>query len=198
MPGVGFQSTHPYRVWLSFFDGIQRYIMFQSTHPYRVWLVVDAEDGIVIIVSIHTPIQGVTRGGNLQDTELQFQSTHPYRVWLPCTFSSTPSAVFQSTHPYRVWPLMVSFAWLLHPFQSTHPYRVWRLFHSSRTDQKCFNPHTHTGCDAYDDGDAVIFKVSIHTPIQGVTSGGSVNIDWGDGFNPHTHTGCDIHDRAAG
>ena len=32
-----------------------------------------------------------------------------------------------------------------------------------------FNPHTHTGCDAYDLTKHIIVDVSIHTPIQGVT-----------------------------
>ena len=33
----------------------------------------------------------------------------------------------------------------------------------------CFNPHTHTGCDKTLSPISICFKVSIHTPIQGVT-----------------------------
>ena len=35
-----FQSTHPYRVWLSFTHAPLSQNRFQSTHPYRVWLVI--------------------------------------------------------------------------------------------------------------------------------------------------------------
>ena len=34
-------------------------------------------------------------------------------------------------------------------------------------------------------------RVSIHTPIQGVTLNVVVSGQDKDGFNPHTHTGCD-------
>ena len=35
---------------------------------------------------------------------------------------------------------------------------------------KCFNPHTHAGCDEINPGTHDIIDVSIHTPTQGVTS----------------------------
>ena len=76
-----------------------------------------------------------------------------------------------------------------------------------------FNPHTHTGCDVAYIHIAIDVEVSIHTPIQGVTSQlaritelyfvsihtpiqGVTGVGEGSQaspvcFNPHTHTGCD-------
>ena len=55
-----FQSTHPYRVWPTAFSFEQALSKFQSTHPYRVWPVHTYISITDILVSIHTPIQGVT------------------------------------------------------------------------------------------------------------------------------------------
>ena len=55
----------------------------------------------------------------------------------------------------------------------------------------CFNPHTHAGCDHFSQiVQSECFKVSIHTPTQGVTPNFSL-INDKKGFNPHTHAGCD-------
>ena len=143
-----FQSTHPYRVWLPPLSQLTLLQQFQSTHPYRVWhhpraqrhslrrfnphthtgcdVVLVAICFLVAQVSIHTPIQGVTRccpypprlfpvsihtpiqGVTLMSytkmSYLQFQSTHPYRVWQGAALILHVSFQFQSTHPYRVWP----------------------------------------------------------------------------------------------
>ena len=37
------------------------------------------------------------------------------------------------------------------------------------SDQECFNPHTHAGCDRMEILENVLSIVSIHTPTQGVT-----------------------------
>ena len=55
-----------------------------------------------------------------------------------------------------------------------------------------FNPHTHKGCDAFDrPEDADLFRISIHTPIKGVTLSPGLPINNSSYFNPHTHKGCD-------
>ena len=77
-------------------------------------------------VSIHTPTQGVTLSSHRVDDHYQFQSTHPRRVWHSLVFPFDKTKEFQSTHPRRVWPEM----------QAKH--YPW--------------------------------KVSIHTPTQGVTT----------------------------
>ena len=78
---------------------------------------------------------------------------------------------------------------------------------------KSFNPHTHTGCDCFVVGSIppdrvsihtpiqgvtllsyallLNFFVSIHTPIQGVTPYTMHGFYPSPRFNPHTHTGCD-------
>ena len=120
-------------------------------------------------VSIHTPIQGVTNIRLGLYGKRKFQSTHPYRVWLLNAVISASKEAFQSTHPYRVWPDLFLFRQII-----------------------CgFNPHTHTGCDAAADQAAASAAVSIHTPIQGVTSLAFVSLSRFSCFNPHTHTGCD-------
>ena len=80
--------------------------------------------------------------------------------------------------------------------------------------RNCFNPHTHAGCDVFKKKNYNEIGVSIHTPTQGVTSGGSYHIQIRrvsihtptqgvtvipsvipaviPGFNPHTHAGCDF------
>ena len=84
---------------------------------------------------------------------------------------------------------------------------------------KCFNPHTHAGCDTIKILRKWILRVSIHTPTQGVTPstiedeypyGVSIhtptqgvtlfkmeNSESCNCFNPHTHAGCDCR-RDAG
>ena len=54
-------------------------------------------------------------------------------------------------------------------FQSTHPRRVWRLHMIMSIFHWCFNPHTHAGCDIRATEYLQRWKVSIHTPTQGVT-----------------------------
>ena len=56
-----FQSTHPRRVWQLKSERIVIHTKFQSTHPRRVWLLIDRFDGRFLLVSIHTPTQGVTK-----------------------------------------------------------------------------------------------------------------------------------------
>ena len=76
-----FQSTHPRRVWLFIIKTGIEYEKFQSTHPRRVWLIlidlpltwvrfnphthagcdtVKRHCALNLLVSIHTPTQGVT------------------------------------------------------------------------------------------------------------------------------------------
>ena len=89
---------------------------------------------------------------------------------------------------------------------------MWLLFWGWLHELICFNPHTHTGCDALYKVCYNNTEVSIHTPIQGVTiAPGKIEAPsafqsthpyrvwrwkiisswWCWSFNPHTHTGCD-------
>ena len=165
-------------------------------------------------VSIHTPTQGVTLWVVLPDVILEFQSTHPRRVWLSSVCMRMDLIPFQSTHPRRVW-LFHSFLFSFELFVSIHtPTQgvtsskvISRLLYNVSihtptqgvtecrflltTPQKCFNPHTHAGCDianSYTSSLHYSFQsthprrvwphyryrfyfchVSIHTPTQGVT-----------------------------
>ena len=78
---------------------------------------------------------------------------------------------------------------------------------------RCFNPHTHAGCDINRPPSKLQHNVSIHTPTQGVTvvryclwlvicfnphthagcdKGAMRWVDNNVSFNPHTHAGCDV------
>ena len=61
-------------------------------------------------------------------------------------------------------------------FQSTHPHGVRQRLFYIRHYRDCFNPRTHTGCDA--------LSLTLDCP-------------W-TCFNPRTHTGCDIFFSASG
>ena len=76
-------------------------------------------------------------------------------------------------------------------FQSTHPRRVWLIDIIIKIISKCFNPHTHAGCDIEKQHAQGKMTVSIHTPTQGVTSICSWSSTKAVSFNPHTHAGCD-------
>ena len=144
----------------------------------------------LVIVSIHTPTQGVTTSIMYPAQASQFQSTHPRRVWLFIIKTGIEYEKFQSTHPRRVWPRRTACCF-------------WK---------KCFNPHTHAGCDVCEWRCFVYACVSIHTPTQGVTFlSGTERYSSGFqsthprrvwlrlilvrlqllSFNPHTHAGCD-------
>ena len=79
-------------------------IGFQSTHPRRVWLPKLGKRQIICLrFNPHThegcDFAKVFLGSN---TAL-FQSTHPRRVWLKPLVFITLCLKFQSTHPRRVW-----------------------------------------------------------------------------------------------
>ena len=121
-------------------------------------------------VSIHTPIQGVTFLFQCT-SEDDWVSIHtPIQGVTLCTCASTLYIRFQSTHPYRVWHKDDFCKLWAKMFQSTHPYRVWRCKSFEYLCNLCFNPHTHTGCDARQ----YSYRNCSHS------------------FNPHTHTGCDV------
>ena len=112
------QGVTPFQIY------IEPQLRFQSTHPRRVWLrtaiISNSMTGFnphthagcdlsstklfsSLIVSIHTPTQGVTNCRFRKITTSKFQSTHPRRVWLCLQWRFCCDCSFQSTHPRRVW-----------------------------------------------------------------------------------------------
>ena len=79
-------------------------------------------------VSIHTPTKGVTQDCVICKRSDMFQSTHPRRVWRFIILNKlTPINVSIHTPTKGV----------------THGWsNEWWYY-------RCFNPHTHEGCDAY-------------------------------------------------
>ena len=103
-----------------------------------------------------------------------FQSTHPHGVRLLSASLILINTEFQSTHPHGVRPPPTEHDRGIRRFQSTHPHGVRRKARPSHARRDpCFNPRTHTGCDAICRSAAAYRK----------------------SFNPRTHTGCDYHLR---
>ena len=131
----------------------------------------------LVIVSIHTPTQGVTAATIFCSEFNKFQSTHPRRVW---RCYSILQCVRQSFNPHT------------HAGCDSSPLRSYISSHR-------FNPHTHAGCDMMWCG-RMIYRaefqsthprrvwqgdlnekfaervVSIHTPTQGVTTYGYIAV----------------------
>ena len=57
--------------------------------------------------------------------------------------------------------------------------------------QGYFNPHTREGCDIEQGLERCMMRISIHTPVKGVTSLEGKSRDEIIHFNPHTREGCD-------
>ena len=123
----------------------------------------------LVIVSIHTPTQGVTTSIMYPAQASQFQSTHPRRVWPFCTFAMCSEYVSIHT-PTQGVTRDILMMLITKMFQSTHPRRVWLSSTNREGGEVSFNPHTHAGCD--------LKNISI--------------LRFPKSFNPHTHAGCDL------
>ena len=146
----------------------------------------------LVIVSIHTPTQGVTflyicnvfricfnphthagcdpKCRTFMKPIIKFQSTHPRRVWHWCfCFPLCGIFLFQSTHPRRVWRHLPQLIPVIRVFQSTHPRRVW---HRQKFGKSGTGVSIHTPTQGVTKVYEILGrfkKVSIHTPTQGVT-----------------------------
>ena len=104
--------------------------MFQSTHPRRVWLWFLSLAGCCMVVSIHTPTQGVTC------------FCHQTKATSAC-FNPHTHAGCDSFH---VPPQLDKHISIHTPTQG-----VTVLPGYSSEPFEGFNPHTHAGCDINDD-----------------------------------------------
>ena len=145
-------------------------MQFQSTHPYRVWpKMLRQRDGL------HTSFNPHTHTG----CDFAFRyfchglfgfnpHTHTgcdspsliLSVWIPCFNPHTHTGC-----DLGYWS-SCRYDWCFNPLTHTGCDRFLQYF----IDRKSrFNPHTHTGCDQTPLLFGIAQKVSIHTPIQGVT-----------------------------
>ena len=186
-----FQSTHPRRVWRQQYPIGTLFLCF-NPHTHAGCDLKSFLYFYFLLVSIHTPTQGVT----------MWNLTVP-----PASGSFNPhthAGCDRKKFTLRAEKLM---------FQSTHPRRVWRKTSCCLSISESFNPHTHAGCDYTDRARYIrkavsihtptqgvtpkclqrprIHYVSIHTPTQGVTSWKTTTLMRKLSFNPHTHAGCD-------
>ena len=193
-----------------------------------------------LIISIHTPMKGVTQYHSYSETFTSFQSTLPWREWQCNWMSKYWNSKFQSTLPWREWQNTNSVIGKLYIFQSTLPWREWpyRVIssycnynfnpHSHEGSDRCFftlfalclyfNPHSHEGSDAkwtvrrtkkeyfnphsHEGSDRsgtvekkYIWKISIHTPMKGVTKSNASTLNPWNYFNPHSHEGSDKQNK---
>ena len=124
-------------------------------------------------VSIHTPTQGVTISFDGYLLNRQFQSTHPRRVWLRIAYEKVGIINVSIHTPTQGVTLDIHLSYTeivvsIHtPTQGVTVPGFLRL-----SLYRCFNPHTHAGCD--------------YTFREGYLIGFS--------FNPHTHAGCDLYE----
>ena len=104
-------------------------------------------------VSIHTPTKGVTGITGSFIGGVMFQSTHPRRVWPWRVILPLLPLAFQSTHPRRVWPKILFLRRLSIPCVSIHTPTKGVTFRSLENYHWWlgFNPHTHEGCDCWND-----------------------------------------------
>ena len=167
------------------------------------------------MVSIHTPIQGVTFRPVAPSPRARV-SIHTPIQGVTCLYLLEIVYIIVSIHT-PIQGVTPPGATTLTFYRSFNPHThtgcdVILIYKNTIT--KSFNPHTHTGCDILKSPERLQYYVSIHTPIQGVTSlllwclaSKSVSIhtpiqgvthrgcrceEGGWGFNPHTHTGCDL------
>ena len=123
----------------------------------------------LVIVSIHTPTQGVTFLYICNVFRICFNPhTHAGcdrsgRFTLCCSMDvsiHTPTQGVTTLAAVNSRNPRVS----IHtPTQGVTQAEVWKVWHRS------FNPHTHAGCDNRSSRPSPVLRVSIHTPTQGVT-----------------------------
>ena len=123
----------------------------------------------LVIVSIHTPTQGVTFLYICNVFRICF-NPHTHAGCDPkCRTFMKPIIKFQSTHPRRVWH---NFYFLLSLCTCFNPHTHAGCDSGRRAMRDAgsgFNPHTHAGCDLIEVIQPRPLCVSIHTPTQGVT-----------------------------
>ena len=185
-----FQSTLPWREWRKEVGSANADLAFQSTLPWREWLQIrtiyyfyvhfnpHSHEGsdtslpkyyIGQIISIHTPMKGVTLQRRKRKKRREFQSTLPWREWL-CflTHVLLPADFNPHSHEGSDYSTLQSFRvpeW----FQSTLPWREWQLPLSFLLFFQHFNPHSHEGSDRKRIDTMLYYNISIHTPMKGVT-----------------------------
>ena len=105
--------------------------------------------------------------------------------------------VFQSTLPRREWPNSntINNGWIyFNPHSHAGSDRQRTILHSTHDD---FNPHSHAGSDNKSLTWSQDFRISIHTPTQGVTWRYFFTWRNSNHFNPHSHAGSDTEARTA-
>ena len=188
-----FQSTHPHGVRHSL---LTKFAIMVSFNP-RTHTGCDFSSSEVARkltdVSIHAPTRGATRQSTRTKPNKKFQSTHPHGVRQRYIDGIRQMLMFQSTHPHGVRQARSRRVWLRVWFQSTHPHGVRRRGVTFRYVLLfCFNPRTHTGCDAKYLQNNFIQSMFQSTHPHGVRHSLLTKFAIMVSFNPRTHTGCDL------
>ena len=165
-----------------------------------------------LIVSIHTPTQGVTEESIQGFGCIRSFNPHTHAGCDSCHNSNNALHYGFNPHTHAGCdPIYVTFSILLNVSIHTPTQGVTFIYYTVFFNFR-FNPHTHAGCD-YGKWEILCHRtVSIHTPTQGVTISNSdayrvIEFQsthprrvWHmtlfealkfNSFNPHTHAGCD-------
>ena len=122
-----------------------------------------------------------------------FQSTHPHGVRL-CPDSLTMTTRVVSIHaPTRGATILMTMRLLRTRCFNPRTHTGCDAFVLNfLQNHLCFNPRTHTGCDLHRRTmQHLVLLVSIHAPTRGATCCNIICSSTAC-FNPRTHTGCDI------
>ena len=144
----------------------------------------------LVIVSIHTPTQGVTTSIMYPAQASQFQSTHPRRVWHNFYFLLSLCTCF---NPHTHAGCDSGRRAMRDAGSGFNPHThagCDKNQHLYLIPQICFNPHTHAGCDYYQCFDLHI-RMFQSTHPRRVWPWSIFYNTRVIGFNPHTHAGCD-------
>ena len=186
-----FQSTHPRRVWRPCFILSAHFSCF-NPHTHEGC---DVEPPWILFAASsfnpHTHEGCDTSGLSLRTLIFRFNPhTHEgcdYAIYL----ITIPSHSVSIHTPTKGVTLKLKDNATTVKFQSTHPRRVWLNTYLHLMSFRCFNPHTHEGCDTALPSREGGTPVSIHTPTKGVTKRSRHTYIFSRSFNPHTHEGCD-------
>jgi len=165
---------------------------FQSTHPWRVWLGSAEKNCLEMVISIHTPVKGVTLVCfQLLWVEVYF-NPHTREG---CDFQTSAAIqVLRYFNPHTregcdtkrknyCLILLISIHTPVKGVTSNFQNPGWSSDYFNphtregcdhpvlfpRSSDRYFNPHTREGCDLVNHPVTYISSISIHTPVKGVT-----------------------------
>ena len=167
--GQGVSIHAPTRGATPLYFSIIQAVVFQSTHPHGVRLSAPLAVPLPLTVSIHAPTRGATWPRQCISRYGRFNPrTHTgcddlfelFFFILAVSIHAPTRGATKTDKEIRMYCLVSIHA----PTRGATPLRC-----PFGTLTRCFNPRTHTGCDASPAYIADVYIVSIHAPTRGAT-----------------------------